>query len=357
MYLNWRTIEGYNVPLQIVIGERGMGKTFYPVFKHIKEFLRTEKRFIYLVDTDDAVKMISSNHGEKFFARILEYMINNPTKSNQYYHKLMTQSEITTDDIANKIIGGTIIINNKTAGYILSIDNFHKTKRNNFTNISAIIVDEFIPEKTDIRTLQNPYKLNNIIQSISRTDNVKIYMLGNSVNVDDPIVVRFGLHTLKTGEIRRINVTNEYGTFNLGVAWKPNPKDYPKLQKAKNTSIAGLFSQAIGETNLETNTYKNDLPNSLKLPPKLESSKHILTIHGNQCSIRFHWTKSKKLYCLHDYGQNVINRICIDKKYIAPNISFVPRWKETILKHYNQNNIYFDNGYTYNLFKLIFNIT
>lgn len=358
MYLDWRKLESYNVPLKIVLGQRGMGKTFYPVFKHIKQFLDTGKRFVYLVDTDESVKMISSNHGEKFFSRILEYMEKNPTNSNKKYLSLMRQSEITTDDLANKIIGGTIIINNLTAGYILSIDNFHKTKRNNFTNISAIIVDEFVPEKVDIRVFKNPYKVNSIIQSIARTDNVLIYMLGNTVSIVDPIISRFKLSNLKMGEIRKIYVNNAYGEHLLGVAWKPDPKDYPELTKQQAQSVAGLFAQAIGETDLESNIYKDDLPKALRMPNKLRSSKCMFIIHGPEnIKIRLNHVKStNQYYCLPEYTGLTNHNICFDKKYIKPGVKHDVLFKDVLLKLFKNGYILFQSGEVYNHFKIIFGL-
>ena len=74
-----------------------------------------------------------------------------------------------------------------------------KHKRNNFANVGLIIVDEFISEKLDKTTLDNPRRISSIIQSVLRLEKVRIYLLGNSVRLDDPILARMGFKLEKYG--------------------------------------------------------------------------------------------------------------------------------------------------------------
>ena len=111
---------------------------------------------------------------------------------NQQDERLKELEELVTRQSKAKIIGGTIKINGETAGYILSMNSFGEIKRNNFSKIKHIIVDEFITEKLDKTALENPKKVSSLIQSIGRLKDMKIYLLGNAIRFDDPILSRMG---------------------------------------------------------------------------------------------------------------------------------------------------------------------
>ena len=65
------------------------------------------------------------------------------------------------------IKGGAIRINGEVIGYIIAWDDFANLKRNNFSRkIKYILIDEFMPEITDINSLKISRKIVSLIQSI-----------------------------------------------------------------------------------------------------------------------------------------------------------------------------------------------
>lgn len=354
MYYDWRKIDGYNAPVTVVLAKRGIGKTFKRVFIAVKDFCLKGDRFVYVVETEDMVAELSQNHGEKFFASILEYMRENQTHLNSNILARMGEnSEVTEGDTLNKIKGGTIIIGGETAGYIVSINGFAKLKRNNFVQVRYLIIDEFIPEEINIRHLKFAYKVVSLVQSIARLKNIKIYMLGNTIRLDDIILSRMGLSDMKPGEIRKIK--DKYGL--LVVCHRVDNKEYEEFTEKSDESVAGRFAKLLKEDNLERNEFKQDIPANLLIGDKPKSSHLMFCLIGEVGSIRINTTKDySELYVLSDYGTNSRQRITFDKRYQNANVQYQDYWYDVLLRKYNQNLIKFESASVYLTFKLLMNL-
>lgn len=352
MYYNYREIDGYNAPVNVILSKRGLGKTFGRVIRCIARFSKSQRRFIYVVETEDMIQELSQNKGEKFFSKILEFLENNPSHRNNKVLQFMKakESEVTEGDVINKIKGGTIIIGGNTAGYIVSLNGFAKLKRNNFINVSEIIIDEFIPETIDVRSLKNTYKVVSIIQSIARTEDVKIYMLANTVRLNDNILIKLGLTNLKPGEFRKIY--DEYGLFI--VCHFVSNEQYADFTKKADASVAGRFAKITGEDNLERNEFANEINKNLLIPDKPKASHLLFCLHGEAGSVRINTTKDRKYYYVfEDYGKNQNNRFCFEQKYITNTVKYNDMWKPILLNAYENGEILFENSYIYIIFKNI----
>lgn len=265
IYYDWSKIEGFHCPVKIVVGQRGLGKTFAKVKGACERFITKSERFIYVVETGDMVKELTKNNGEKFWSAILDEYEKQDTSRKRYFYNHLTSLEVTEDDegygdIVNRkvranVIGGTIRINGDTAGYILDMNSFGEIKRNNFSKVKTIIVDEFISEKLDKTSLENPRKIVSIIQSVARLKDVKIYLLGNSVRVSDPILARIGFKLKDYGYYKRYDENGLFAILDF-----VNPADYPEFNEAHNESVAGRFAKMLGEDNEEKNQFLSDIP-------------------------------------------------------------------------------------------------
>lgn len=351
LYYNWRTLDGYPAKVYNVIGGRGIGKTFGRVYIAIKDFILKRKQFIYVVETLEMVKVLSQNRGDKFFRAIIDYLSEQAQTSKRKARLLaQLQGEVSEGDVFNKIRGGTISINGETAGYIVALNDFANLKRNNFGNIGDVIIDEYIPEKQDIRTLDNPRKLVSIVQSIARLKDIRIYMLTNSVRLSDSILVRLGLHTMKLGEIRKIK--DKYGLFM--VAHFVDPNEYKELELKKDASVAGRLAELLGESNLDKNTFIDTIDSKLLIPRNRKGSHLFCCLHGSDLSIRINITKDHTdYYIMEDYGENTRKRVCLDKADTQPYVNYIPTYKDLFLTKLQGGHIYFENSLIYEKFKKI----
>lgn len=357
IHYKWRCLEGYKAPIMLVIGPRGIGKTFQPVLGGVNDFSLKKKRFIYVCESDEMVQELAQNGGEKFFSKIIEFLENNPSRSHRRLLALLTgrnhvTAEITEDDPIAHIKGGTIRINDETAGYMVSLNGFAKVKRNNFVKVGRIIIDEFIPETVNITSLKNAYKIVSIVQSIARTQrDLRIYMLGNSVRTNDMVLSRLGLDNMKPGELRCIK--DEYGL--LIVADFVDPAEYPEFMKESDASIAGRLAAILRENKLEQNEFSNALIDEERIPDKPKSAGFLMCLHGaNDMSIRLSRTKDNaEIYVTRDYGNNRSGRRCLDPQYQNATIQYAPGLKEPILMRYIKGDVRFETATCKTIFKNI----
>ena len=183
LYLDNRTIYSYNYNTVIIIGARGIGKSFNTKKKFLKDFFYKKKKFIWVRATDSQVDELKADNGYKF----IEDIIN---------------AKVFKFDFDFKIEGDNSmwICHNPKAdkkswvrcGYIMSLSTFHKMKGNAFSDIDNICVDEFIPEKTEVIRGDRARQFVNTIQTIGRLrKNYRIVLLANALETGDPILNLF----------------------------------------------------------------------------------------------------------------------------------------------------------------------
>lgn len=273
MYLDFRKLDGFQCPCKMAVGRRGLGKTFGKKRKCIERFITKGKRFVYIVETGEMVKELTQNNGDKFFSDILEFYEGYDTSRKRYFYDKVSELKLENDDGSAEngetifkrthkaiVSGGTIKINGETAGYIVDINSYGEVKRNAFVKVETIFIDEFISEKTDKTTLDYPRRISSLVQSIARLRNVKIYMFGNAIRFDDPVLSRIGFRIDRYGFYKRYIDGKLFA-----VLWFINPADYPEFEEAYNNSVAGKFAKMMGETNEEENKFISDLPANRRL--------------------------------------------------------------------------------------------
>lgn len=269
IYYDYSKIDGYQCPVKIVVSRRGLGKTFGKIKKMTERAVTHGEKFIYVVETGDMIKELARDGGAKFWNALLEYYGEQDTSRKRYfYNKLTKSTSIEVDDgeeeellsARTRLLGGTIKVGDTTIGYIVDFNSFGELKRNNFNGVKRVFVDEFISEKIDKTTLQYPRRLSSIIQSIARTRDIEIYMAGNTVRLDDPILSRMGFKIEKYGIYKRYIDGKLFAVLDF-----VDPADYPEFAEKHNKSVAGRFAKMLGETHEEENTFLEDLPKDRRL--------------------------------------------------------------------------------------------
>lgn len=322
-WVDFRKLDGYQCPCKIAVGRRGLGKTFSKKRKAIERFVTKGERFVYIVETGEMVKELTQNNGEKFFADILdEYSKCDTSKKRYFYNKLSELKLVDDDTVENaedsiferkhnaKVSGGTIKINGETAGYIVDINSFSEVKRNAFVKVTFIFVDEFISEKMDKTTLDYPRRISSLVQSIARLRNVNIFMAGNAIRFDDPVLSRMGFR------IDRYGYYKKYIDGKLfAVLWFIDPNDYPEFAEAHNKSVAGRFAKMMGETNEEENKFLSDLPADRRLS-RFDYKKNGMSINvvKDNTIIALRELKDGNIACVPFANRGATNLYCLTEK-------------------------------------------
>ena len=171
MFYNLQEVLTYNSMLNILIGERGVGKT-YSLTKYVtKKFLKKHRKFIYLRRYKTELK----ESVPKFFDAI---------KQEECFNGV----EFSTK-------GNTFYINKQICGYALSLSTSHILKSSTFVDVDTIIFDEFIIDKGCYHYLNNEVEqFLDFIETVGRLRNIKAFLLGNAISITNPYFLYFNLH-------------------------------------------------------------------------------------------------------------------------------------------------------------------
>lgn len=362
MYYDYSKIDGYQCPVKIVVSRRGLGKTFGKIKSFVEQFITDGKMFIYVVETGDMIKELARNDGDKFWKAIIEYYEKQDTSRKRYFYSKLIKTEVEVDDDSTeavrtksvaKLFGGTIKIDGKTAGYIVDFNSFGELKRNNFNGIRNIFIDEFISEKLDRTTLDYPRRVSSIIQSVARLRKVNVYMAGNTVRLDDPILSRMGFKIEKYGIYKR---RDAHGL--LCVLDFVDPADYPEFAEEHDKSVAGRFAKMLGETHEEENTFLEDLPRSRRLE-KYDYKKGgtYWNIIKDDVIITLKERTDGTFACVPFSGRNVRTLFCLTEKeqgyrygyHIICSLTL----RKTLMNMLRADCIYYYSEIEYNKLKII----
>lgn len=351
IYYNWCKADSTNAPIRCAVGKRGIGKTFGPIKKATIQFLESGFNFIYVVENKEQIKTLCQDNGSKFWNALKEYAEEHPKthKGILYHHLIEGNCSIDEEDTSEEIIknktdirGGAIRINGECVGFIIAWDDFANIKRNNFTKKTKyIIIDEFMPEIIDINSLKISRKIVSLIQSICRTrKDVIIYMMSNALRRTDVILEKFRASDINLGEAKMIY--DDYGI--LAYIEYINPDDYKKLNEIQNSSIASRMAVLFDEDNLDKNIFRDDLKNNELIGSNPKATTLICCLHSELGSIRICMTKDHKdVYILNDYGNNNKKRICVDRRYVSPNVNYLPDYKDYLTNLYNKGYCKFES--------------
>ena len=176
MYYDLSKALSYGAYLNFLCGERGCGKTYSITKFVVKQFINKGYEFVYIRRyKSDLAKCLPT-----FFK---ELIIHEEFKG----HKLETR-------------GNKFIIDDKIAGVGITLSTAQDYKSANFSNVKYIIFDEFLIEDGKKYYLPNEVEsFLGLIESIARTRDVKVFLLGNATTRANPYFMYF-------------DITDPYGT-------------------------------------------------------------------------------------------------------------------------------------------------
>lgn len=342
MYYNWSKADSYQTPVRGAIGKRGIGKTFGPFKTAMLDVIEEGSTFIYVVENKEQVKTLAQDKGVKFFEALKDYAMDHPKTHKGLLYKELIEgtTEVEEDELdeafktTTELKGGTIRLNHKNIGYIMAWDDFANIKRNNFPKTTKyILVDEFMPEVIDKNSMQIARKIVSLVQSIARTRDIIIYLMSNALRRTDALLDKLKCSNIQLGEAKIIS--DKYGP--LVYMEYIDPSNYKKLNEKQDSSVAGRLATLLGEDNLDLNVFRDELKTSEIIPSEPKPCTLICCLHGPMGSVRISMTKDHKdIYVFEDYGQNTRKRYCIDMKYIAPAVLYVPEYKDYLINLYRR---------------------
>ena len=172
-FYNLRKIFSYNLPIMIIVGARGLGKSFSVKKYILEDYINNNHQFCWVRDTVEAVDELSRNNGRKFTEDIDLMRIEN-------------LKEV-------KIERGLCVVNGKIAGEFMPASIYQRYKGSSYQNVHNIVIDEFVPEKSTVRKI-SPTAIINTLSTIIRTrDEGRVFMMANSINRGDAFLETIGV--------------------------------------------------------------------------------------------------------------------------------------------------------------------
>lgn len=179
MWYDINTTLSYNALINMVVGGRGVGKTYALKKKALQNYQFKKEKFVYVRRYANEMQMVQKT------------LFNDINLSGEFG---MVEFE-----------EGCFWIGEDLIGYAIPLSVAHKMKSSSYPDVSLIIFDEFIINPSLRATyLKDEVTLFlDLAETIIRMrDNVRIFLLANSLSIINPYTIYFGLEK-QEGNIRR----------------------------------------------------------------------------------------------------------------------------------------------------------
>lgn len=187
------------MPIKIIIGPRGCGKT-YSVLDYMQEKSSEDSKFIYMRRDGTEIDSCSSEYGNPFKKL-------NTDKGYEIHPFQISKFNgfgIARDDDFNVI------------GYGVALSTFASMRSQDFSDVDRIFFEEFIPEKHKRKIKGEGAALLNVYETINRNRELfgqepcELIMCANGIDLANPILLELGATTIiakmLTNNQRRITV-------------------------------------------------------------------------------------------------------------------------------------------------------
>ena len=183
----YRTMT-HNALINIIVGNRGGGKSYGAKTKAVENFIKKKEQFGYIRRYKDDLKKPL----EQFYKDIAQEFPDHECKveGDKVYIRIKADAKQkwTEKDLA---------------GYGFSLSTANNKKSMSFPDISMLIYDEFLLEEGNQRYLPNEVeKLLNLYETIARPGSghrrVTLWMLGNAISITNPYFLYWDLKMPKT---------------------------------------------------------------------------------------------------------------------------------------------------------------
>lgn len=195
-YYDWERTLSYDADVTMVVGARGLGKTFGLRKQFIRDYKKDGSRFVEVVRYKNELSGVSDG----YFGRLEELDENSDYvfKTDTRYAYIGKRPQ--QDD--NESIGKKQKVEWHIIGYFIAMTDAQKHKKKTFKKVRRIVLDEAIIERADRfhNYLPNEFAtLADIVDTVSReradTKGIRprVYLLGNACDFGNPYFGNYGV--------------------------------------------------------------------------------------------------------------------------------------------------------------------
>ena len=313
IYYDYTKLMSYNASLNIIIGERGVGKSYGIKKIAIKKFLKTGKQFIYL---------------RRYNSELEEAL-----KDNNFFKDIRKDPDF--KNVNFKTIGNELYVNDKVCGYGVALSTATMLKSIPFPLIDLIIYDEFLIEEDTHHYLKNePRKLFDFIETVFRLRTVKVYMLGNNISVVNPYFEYLNIYVPYNSTMKLFNDGTILVNYIKNLKYREEKEKSSLGKLIKNTEYASYNINNKALLDNRTFISKKDKNSKIFCNLIIDNVKYGVWIYGNKMYISTKYNVHSRLNFTLDKISHNTDNILISKN----NVFF-----KNITKHYEIGLLYFEN--------------
>ena len=196
-YYDWHPTLARNADVTMVIGARGIGKTYGLRKQCIKDFIRHGWRFCEVVRFKKELSAVADGYFNRLardddFAQFL-------FRSDSRYMYIAQDTGDAVDEKGNKVKPQWMLM-----GYFVALTEGQQAKKRTYDEVRRLIFDEAVLERSDRFHTYLPNEfvaLANVVDTVSReradTKGVKpsLYLLGNACDIANPYFAHYGVGT------------------------------------------------------------------------------------------------------------------------------------------------------------------
>ena len=291
-YYDYNKILSYNVPINILVGERGVGKSFGAKDYVIRRFIKRKEKFLYIRRYENELRAVFQ---KDYFGDIKE----------KYKDYLLTSK--------NK----KFYINGEEFGIAKRLTESQDLKSVSFEDITTIIFDEYAIEKNRRYYLPNEGMIiAGMLDSIIRNrNNVKVFFLMNAVEGIEfsPLFTFFDL---------RLPYNNDIKLFKNNTILL----QYMNNDEFRKERSETLIGRLMSGTRYEDYALKNEILDRTNdfLERKSGSAKfNFAFIYQNETFGVWNDYKNGKVFISNDYLENSPFKFAITLKDSKPNVMMI----------------------------------
>lgn len=192
-YYDWDKTLSYDADVTMVVGARGVGKTFGLRLQFVRDWLRDGSRFVEITRYKSEIPDVARN----YFDRMEELGV---------FPGYVFRTDGKTAYIAERPEDSDGKPDWRVIGYFVALTEMQKSKKRTFTNVRRLLLDEATVNMSDRYHGYLPHEfelLANIVDSCTREradDEMRrrphVYLLSNACDLVNPYFVRYGIDTV-----------------------------------------------------------------------------------------------------------------------------------------------------------------
>lgn len=282
-------ILSHNKILNMVLSNRGGGKTYNCTCWGVDDFKRSKKQTVWVRRYQTEIDEMLLNG--KFFDAVRDKYPN--------------------DEL--KIEGNLGLVNGEVAFYFIALSTSRQLKSNNYPNVNKIIFDEFIIDKGKVSYLKNEVEIFlDLFETVARMrDDVRAVLLANAVTVVNPY---FLFWNIKPNANKRFTVKGQICVELF--------TDAEFIDKKKKTR----FGQLVNGTRYGDYAIENEwlMDNNTFVAPKTPNSEFMLGMKYNGIMYGF-WVDYNEglMYVNRQYDPYSYSLYCLTKEDHDANLLLI----------------------------------